>query len=203
MTTLRSLGLVSAVLTLLFTSSCRLQVDKAENGHDKNVKIDTPFGGIHVNKNATGAADIGLPIYPNAQPAKGNDDDKSADVHVGFGEWQLRVKVVKYHTSDSQDQVLSFYRKALGRYGDVIECHGDQPVGSPTVTREGLTCNDNGGNAKIHVANEDHGGPSLKAGSKRHQHIMGIDNKSEDGTKFALVELDLPADSGDHDRESN
>ena len=35
-------------LALLVTSGCRIQVDKSKDGEDKNVKIDTPMGGLHV-----------------------------------------------------------------------------------------------------------------------------------------------------------
>ena len=33
----------------------------------------------------------------------------------------------------------------------------------------------------------------LKAGSKRHQHIVGFENDGNGRTRFALVALDLPA----------
>jgi hypothetical protein len=204
MTILQKFGLGIAIAGLLGAGGCRIQVDKAGNGQDKNVKIDTPLGGIHVSQDATAAADIGLPVYPGAQPASDGQNDKSADVHMGFGEWQLRVKVVKYRTSDSEDKVITFYRKALGRYGDVIECRGNESVGTPSVTREGLTCSDDGHHGHIQVDSGDHGsGHALKAGSKRHQHILGIERNDGVNTKFTLVELDLPVDSGKSDQESN
>ncbi len=183
-------------LTLLVISGCRIQVDKSKDGEDKNVKIDTPMGGLHVSTDQMTAADVGLPVYPGAQLVRGDKNDKSADVHMGFGKWQLRVKVVSYQTSDSQDQVLTFYRKALGRYGDVIQCNHDTPVGTPSVTREGLTCGDHG--QKVHIDEADD--LSLRAGSKHHQHLVGLKKGDHEHTKFALVELQLPdaiEDSGD------
>ena len=33
----------------------------------------------------------------------------------------------------------------------------------------------------------------LKAGSKRHQHIVGFEDSRDGKTRFALVALDLPA----------
>ncbi len=59
---------------------------------------------------------------------------------MSFGSFQLRVKAASYRTQDSPEQVAGFYRKALGRYGDVIQCQNDKPVGSPTRTSEGLGC---------------------------------------------------------------
>jgi hypothetical protein len=195
------IGLVFA--GLLLGTGCKIQVDKSKNGEDKNVKIDTPLGGIHVRKDDTAAADMGVPVYPGAQLAADHDGDKSADVHLGFGEWQLRVKVVSYRTPDSSDKVMAFYQKALGRFGDVISCKGKASVGSPTSTHEGLTCDDNEEGKHVHVNVQDHdSGPSLKAGSKRHQHIMAIEKTDDQGTRFSLVELQLPKGSND-EKESN
>ena len=38
-------------------------------------------------------------------------------------------------------------------------------------------------------------GLELKAGSKRHQHIVGFENSDNGQTRFELVALDLPAGS--------
>lgn len=180
-----------AASTLLLAAGCHVQVDKNADGHEKNVKIDTPIGGLHVRSGDTNAADVGLPVYPGATIAPDNQGDKSADVHLGFGEWQLRVKVVNYRTPDPEDKVLDFYQKAMGRYGDVIRCQGNHPVGTPTVTSEGLTCSEDHGNAHINISHDQD--LTLKAGSRHHQHILGIEKKEGPGTRFALIELQLPA----------
>ena len=195
--------LPALVFALCAAVGCRIQVDKSKNGDDKNVKIDTPLGGLHVTTDQMSAASVGLPAYPGAQLVtehKDNDKNKqSADIHLGFGKWQLHVKVVTYQTPDSQDQVLSFYRKALGRYGDVIQCNNGSAVGTPTATREGLTCSENHGN-NMHV--EENDSLNLRAGSKHHQHIVEIKKSDGNDTHFALVELELPTDSGDNSSES-
>jgi hypothetical protein len=187
---------VFAGLALLaMIAGCRVHVDKGANGEDKDVQVDTPFGGVHVNTNQTTAADLGLPVYPGAQTVSDDDKHKSADVHLGFGEWELRVRAVSYATPDKQDQVLAFYKKALGRYGDVITCQGNTPVGTP-ATSEGLTCADDKG-SDVKIDRGDYGssknGLELKAGSKRHQHIVGFEDPKDGETRFALVALDLPA----------
>src|SRR5208282_3954471 len=141
-TVLNAAGLVACLALAAGVAGCRIHVDKTANGEDKNVQVDTPFGGIHVSTDQTTAADLGLPVYPGAEIVKDKDNDKSADIHMGFGEWQLRVKVVNYSSPDSQDKVVAFYKNALGRYGDVITCQDNAPVGKPTQTAEGLTCAD-------------------------------------------------------------
>lgn len=189
-------GLLAGLAVLAMIAGCRVHVDKSANGEDKNVQVDTPFGGVHVNTNQTSAADLGLPVYPGAQSVSDDDKRKSADVHLGFGEWELRVRAVSYATPDKQDQVLAFYKKALGRYGDVITCQGNAPVGTPAATSEGLNCSDDK-SPKVQVDQGDYslgkGSLELKAGSKRHQHIVGFESPKDGQTRFALVALDLPA----------
>ena len=194
--TREAISLLAGLALATGLAGCRVHVDKDANGEDKTVQVDTPFGGVHVNTNQTTAADLGLPVYPGAEPVKDKDKHKSADVHLGFGEWELRVRAVSYATSDTKEQVTAFYKKALGRYGDVITCQNNSPVGTPTTTSEGLTC-ENGGNGNVKIDQGDYrvgkGNLELKAGSKRHQHIVGFESPQDGKTRFALVALDLPA----------
>jgi len=203
---MRTTGLLTGVVLLAVIAGCRVQVEKGKNGEDKNVKVDTPFGGVHVNTDQTTAADLGLPAYPGAQTVTDNDKHKSADVHLGFGEWELRVRAVSYSTPDKQDQVLAFYKKALARYGEVITCENKAAVGTPVATSEGLTCDEDHG-AKVQVDQGDYslnkGSLELKAGSKRHQHIVGFEHPKDGQTRFALVALDLPAFADKSDGNSN
>ena len=193
--------LIASLALVAGMAGCfRVHVDKGANGEDKDVRVDTPFGGVHVNTNQTSAADLGLPARgadPGAQLVSDDDKHKSADVHLGFGEWELHVQAVSYGTHDTQEQVTAFYKKALGRYGDVIVCQGHSPVGTPTTTSEGLTCSDDGSGANVKIDRSDYGTNStsmeLKAGSKRHQHIVGFETPQDGETRFALVALTLPA----------
>lgn len=200
-------GLLVCLSLTAGLAGCWVRVDKSANGEQKDVRVSTPFGGVHVDTDQTTAADLGLPVYPGAQIARDKQNDKSADVHLGFGEWELRVKVVNYSTPDSQDKVAAFYKKALGRYGDVITCQGNAPVGTPARTSEGLTCADNGHDKHVNVDsggyNSGDGGYQLRAGSERHQHIVGFESSISGQTRFALVALDLPNADGDKENKSN
>lgn len=198
--------LFTALTVLLVgAAGCHVQVQKGANGEDKNVKVDTPFGGLHVRSDQTSAADLGLPVYPGAQIAPDHEGDKSADVHMGFGQFQLRVKVVTYETSDAQDKVLAYYKKAMGQFGGVIECDGSQPVGTPAATPEGLTCHEEHGH-HINVNGRDYGdneGLTLRAGSRHHQHIVAFKSASS-GTKYSMIELQVPNDfSSDSSKTSD
>ncbi len=194
----KTLILVACTALVSWTAGCRVHVDKDADGKEKTVQVDTPFGGVHVNTDQTSAADLGLPVYPGAEIITNDDEHKSADVHLGFGEWQLRVRAVSYSTVDPEEKVTAFYKKALGRYGDVITCQSNAPVGTPTTTAEGLTCADDHSNkSTVQIDRHDYGtnkdSLELKAGSKRHQHIVGFEESKNGKTRFALVALDLPA----------
>jgi hypothetical protein len=90
--------------------------------------------------------------------------------------------------------VTAFYWKALSRFGDVIICQGNAPVGSPSSTTEGLSCNDNNnGNVKIDNGGYGSGNFEIKAGSRRHQHVVGFEDPKDGKTRFVMVALDLPA----------
>ena len=181
-------------------SGCRIESDK-RNGND-NVKIATPFGGMTVKTNDNVVAEgLGLPVYPGAELVKKDKDNGAADVNMSFGSFQLRVKAASYRTQDNPGQVKAFYSKALGRYGDVIECQNNKSVGTPTRTSEGLSC-DNEKENHVYVNDDESGKLELKAGSKQHQHIVAIDPEGN-GTKFGLVMLDLPGHLtfGDNDNQ--
>jgi hypothetical protein len=200
-------GLFACLALAAGLSGCWIHVDKGANGEDKNVQVDTPFGGVHVNTDQTTATDLGLPEYPGAQMVKDHNDHDSADVHVGFGEWEVHVRAVSYESNDKKDQVTAFYKKALGRYGDVLTCQDNAPVGTPTRTSEGLTCADDGHHNHVNVDTGGYksgdGGFQLKAGSERHQHIVGFEAPVDGQTRFALVALDLPNVGSDSPNKSN
>lgn len=175
-------------------------------GNGDNVSIDVPFASVHVKTDKqTDTAALGMAVYPGATPLKehGDKDTDSADINLSFGDFHLGVKAASYQTGDSTDKVEAFYRKELSRYGDVIKCKGHQPVGEPTRTSQGLTCEDNdksGHHNQLNVNASDDGNPELRAGSPQHEHIVGLEAKNG-GTKIGLVVLDLPHGHND-DKES-
>jgi hypothetical protein len=191
--TIRLAGPAIAGLGATLLAGCT--VDTHKNGDSKNIKFETPFGGMQVKTNQPDVAqEIGLPAYPGAQPAKkesGNDDNDSASVDMSFGDFHLRVKKASFRTEDAPAKVEAFYRDGLKRFGDVIACRDGPPVGMPARTPEGLTCDSD---HSSDGSSEEHSGSKkleLKAGSKGRQHLVVIDPEGN-GTKFGLVELDLP-----------
>lgn len=179
----------AAIVTMAFTCGCRVATD--DHGDNKNVRVATPFGGVEVKtSDKAEVAGMGLPIYPGAQIVKKDKNNGSADVNLSFGRFQLRVKAASYRTPDAPERVADFYRDAMKRYGTVIQCNHDKPVGEPTETDQGLTCSD-GNNKHVETDTDATGKTEFKVGSKQHQRIVAIDPENS-GTKFGLVVLDLP-----------
>jgi hypothetical protein len=196
--------MVVATVTVgaMMMSGCR--IDSHKDGDNENVKIATPFGGIQVKTNDEAVrSGLGLPLYPGAELVKKQKgkDSGSADVNFSFGKFQLRVKAASYRSTDSPDKLAAFYREALKRYGDVLQCSKDKPVGTVTRTAEGLTCNEDH-KKQVKVNDDMSGKMELKAGSKQHQHIVAIDPEGS-GTKFGLVALDLPGNFSAGDGDDN
>jgi hypothetical protein len=150
---------------------------------------------------AASPSEIGLAVYPGATPAKsdkGDKDTEAADVNLSFGDFHLKVKAAGYHTPDSPDKVKAFYLKEMAHFGDVIECQDKKAIGKLSRTKDGLSCDDEEKtHTKVHITDSKKD-VELKAGSKLHQHIVGIEPKP-DGTKFGLVALELP----NTDKQSN
>jgi hypothetical protein len=149
---------------------------------------------LHANSHAS-AADIGLPAYPGATLYKDADNDSAANLGLTLGDFHFTLIAINYMTHDSSAQVLAFYRKALSMYGEVLECEHDKPIGTPTVTRSGLTCSDeHGGRVEVDGTTNSSTDHELRAGSPHRYRIVGINKSRPGSTHFGLVYLELPKD---------
>lgn len=175
---------LSAMVLLAIITFCGSATSFGQNS-DGDVEL-------HANSHAS-AAGIGLPVYPGATVYKDKENDSGGDLGLSFGDFHFSLMAINYVTKDSPEQVLGFYRKPLSRYGQVLECDHGKPVGSLTVTRSGLTCDQkDSGN----TASDSSSGHEIRAGSPQKFRIVGIDESSHAGlTRFALVYLELPKDS--------
>jgi hypothetical protein len=177
--------LFPAVRSTVLSAAVLLAGGAISRGQDSGVNL-----ALHANSH-TRAADIGLPTYPGASVYKDDGNDSGADLGLTAGDFHFGLLAVNYVTSDSAARVLAFYRKPLSRYGEVLECDQGKPVGALTITRSGLTCGENG-NSKSNSTNHE-----IRAGTPHQYRIVGIDESHPGSTRFGLVYLDLPKDSGD------
>ena len=189
---LATVFILAAVFLLFFGCSINVKKDSDDKNQDKNVDIDTPFGGIHVSKGAD-VRDIGVPVYPGAKPkTKGDsdDDEKSANVDISTSAFGVKVVAIDYETKDAPGKVTAFYKDKLKQYGNVLECHTSDK--SYTYTghsdkndSEELKCEGNNNGKTI----------ELKVGTRSNQHIVAI-NPRDQGSEFSLVYVRLRGKEG-------
>jgi hypothetical protein len=134
--------------------------------------------GVVVSGKAT-PDDVGLPFYPGAKPSKDNKDDSNA---VRMGMWKdgngFKLVVVKMETDDPPAKVVAFYKKALKKYGAVLDCTNGAPAdAAKDESSKALTCGDD---------KPEKGGMLFKAGTDKKQHIVGVEPNGK-GTIFQLV----------------
>ena len=178
--------LFTLIAAFLVLSACSINVKKSGNDkdEDKKVDIDTPFGGIHVNKDAD-VRDTGLPVYPGAKPdtkADSDDDEKSANVDISTSAFGLKVVALEYQSDASPDQVIAFYKDKLKQYGTVLECH----TNAKHYSYQAHSDADKDHSDELKCEGTSGKTIELKAGTKSNQHIVAIDTENK-GSKFALV----------------
>jgi hypothetical protein len=153
----------------------------AARAQDDKKSDDSFSAGINLSAKAD-AKDVGLPLYPNSTPHKDKDDD-SASVNFGLYGGSLGVKfaVMKMETAATPEKVADFYKKALKKYGTVLDC-----TNAPALTQEQKDANEK---SNTLACDDDHagkGGYVFKAGKRDDQHIVSVET-GVPGTEYALV----------------
>ncbi len=143
---------------------------------------------IHAQKSAgafisqdASAKDVGLPLYPGSKPAADKDksDSHSANMGLWLGGTGFQLVVVKMQTADSPEKVAAYYRKALAKYGTVVDCTNPPSQADEKRTPNSITCDDD---------KADAGGMLFKAGTKEVQHLVSV-NRDGGSTIYSLVYL--------------
>lgn len=132
------------------------------------------------------AKDVGLPIYPGARPHKEKEDDStSAKFGLWGGSFGFKLAVVKLESNDSPQKVAAFYKKALAKYGTVLDCSA---ASSQTGDKD-----ESESSKKLSCENDKPkpGEMEFKAGAKEKQHIVGIEPNGN-GSLFQLVYVESP-----------
>jgi hypothetical protein len=132
------------------------------------------------------AADVGLPMYPGAKPYKDPGESRSgANLGLSTGSFGLKVAAAELESSDRPDKVAAFYKKALARYGEVLECNDAPSKTSSSESEDRLTCDPHepGDHEVVY-----------KVGVKDHQRIVAIKSHGN-GSRFALVHVDVRGES--------
>ncbi len=143
---------------------------------------DKDGAGAVISAKAT-AKDVGLPIYPGSTPHKDKDEDSSA---ANLGLWGggagFKLVVLKMESSDSPEKIAAYYKKALSKYGPVLDCSNPSASDNKTPKDDSsntLTCDDD---------KSEKGGYVFKAGTKEKHHLVAI-QPSAQGSLYQLLNI--------------
>jgi len=132
------------------------------------------------------AKDTGMPVYPGSRRHKDKDKDKDKDsAGANFALWGggsgAKLVVLKMESDDSLERVADFYKKALAKYGRVLDCSHPAAAGGDSSKSDanGLTCGDD---------KPEKGGVLFKAGTKEKQHLAAVQPNGT-GSLYQLVYL--------------
>ena len=166
-----SLSFVCSSALLLAALSCIPLLTRAQ---------DQKGAGITLAADAD-AKDVGLPLYPGSRRHQDKDSDSPG---ANFGLWGggsgFKLAVLKMESDDSPEKIAVYYKKALVKYGKVLDCShpssADSSAGSHSSSKA-LTCSDD---------KPEQGGMLFKAGTKDRQHAVSIQPNGS-GSLFQLV----------------
>jgi hypothetical protein len=164
-------GVPAIAFALILTALPLAAQDKKESEANKQ---DRDGIGFIASKNAT-SKEIGLPLYPGSRRHKDDSDDSSS---IQLGAWGgssgFKLLVLKMDSDASPDKVTAFYRKALSKYGKVLNC---SDAAEKNKSSDGLDC-------EADHADKDE--TVLKSGKKDAKHIVSIKSNGS-GSVYDLV----------------
>ena len=110
----------TAVLAAGIILLAGLHSAQAQDG--KKDKADSKSIGFNLSASAT-EKDLGLPFYPGAKPYKEDaDSDPALHMAMSGGSFGFKLVVMKLESSDSPEKIAAYYRKAMAKYGAVLDC---------------------------------------------------------------------------------
>lgn len=153
-----------------------LTVSAAMAGGDKDFSLGIEGHG------RTEAADVGLPVYAGAVPFKDSQDDKAA-VTLGAwaGQFGLKLHALKFRAAAQPERVAAFYEKALGRYGEVLDCRDPAARIKPPKDSDKLSCESSAPKA---------GEFEYRVGTARSFRVVSVKPDGE-GSRFDMARIDL------------
>jgi len=100
-----------AVAGFVFASKVRVSTVQDEQGREKTVKLDTPFGSLRVDQeHRIDPQSLGIPIYPGATVTRQGAGGARVSLDLDFADQSLQVAALEMETPDRVDKVAEFYQ---------------------------------------------------------------------------------------------
>lgn len=174
---------VALLIALVSIGSTVWADEQAEPKVEKKAERKGFSAGFDISDSAN-ARQIGLPIYPGSKASRDSENESAAaNLSIWAGGFGAKLVVMKLETPDSPQKVVAYYQDALGKYGTVLDCgkaDSTREIRKKSADDNTLSC-DNDTSVK--------NGQLYKAGTKRMQHIVGIEPYGP-GTRFQLLYLE-------------
>lgn len=166
--------------SLALYSSCAIVLGAVCLVPCRTVAQEQKGAGVVVSAEAD-AKDVGLPLYPGSRRHKDKDEDSTgANLGLWGGGSGFKLVVLKMESDASPDKVADYYKKALAKYGKVLDCSHPSPSdtnATKNASPEPISCDDD---------NSEKGGMVIKAGTKEKQHIVAV-QAAEHGSLYQLI----------------
>ena len=187
-------------VAVTFAATLALNLTASSANAAESARLSTPkhfSAGIDVRTQPR-VEETGLPLYPGAIVEQSERDEKGREeitdgvnFDLWFGGFGLKLVVLKLKTDDSAEKVSAFYRNALTKYGEILDCSDNSTKATRRSERRAasnktdkLTCDD------LHTSKAKHGeGEFYKSGVKQKQYGVAIQSKG-DGASFQLLHFE-------------
>jgi hypothetical protein len=189
MKTIRHAAVLCLAALTLSTAACAHSPepeDSKRSGFSLGLTVDTD----------PSARSVGLPIMPGAMRRLEKNGDKEGS-GVNFSAWAgvfgLKIVVLQLSSQETPSNVADYYRRELGRYGDVIDCSANASNPGPKKAAR-----DKDGNRLTLDCSKDGGSSSdgeyvLKAGTPKNFRLVNVDPKNGQ-TNINLVRIEARGD---------
>jgi hypothetical protein len=187
--------LVAGIVLLTGLHSAQAQNTKKDKADPKSI-------GFTLSADAN-EKDLGLPLYPGAKPYKEDaDSDAALQMAMSGGSFGFKLVVLKLESSDSPEKIAAYYRKAMAKYGTVLDC--SKATGDSSKNGSGKNDSDKSTKSNALTCEDDHadkGGYSYKVGTKEKQHVVAVEPNGK-STLISLVYVEAPKDQ-DKDKDND
>jgi hypothetical protein len=169
------------------------------------------------------SSETGLAVFPGAKRMVNKDEAEinGAKIDFAIGRYGLKVTVAKLISNATPDEIATFYKKDLARYGEVVDCSDAKgsviasaaPTSAPAhesdaasadhddskneATSDRISCETRVYKKRhrkgetAHDAQKTSKQLNFRVGSKMNQRIVAIKPLADGFTEFALVHVNL------------
>ncbi|MDZ7813620.1 MAG: hypothetical protein U5L74_11075 [Ideonella sp.] len=126
--------------------------------------------------------ETGLPAYPGATPHRETGDEGNGlSAALSLGQLGFKLVVAKFRTLGQPEQVASFYREALSRWGTVLDCNDPK-------NRRPLPAKDRDQVLQCDSSAPKAGQQVFKVGTPQEQRIVIVQAQGQGG-EFRVVQV--------------